>query len=108
MACNPTVREETNPQTIDALDRWDDEGGAIVTPVSKAVLAHVGALTATECQVLQCLGAAVVMRWNDLPADVQRSLFRAASEKGAVDPARELPVRIARFLHNNKSKESTW
>ena len=106
MACNPAVREETNCQRIDALDRWDDEGGATVTPVSKAFFAHISALTAAECQVLQFLGAAVVMRWSELPADVQRSLFGAASAKAAIDPARELPVRIARFLHNNKSKES--
>ena len=55
-----------------------------------------------ELHALECLGAAVVMEWNDLPTDVQRDLFRHASAaEASYDPVR-LKARIARFLHDHK------
>ncbi len=60
-----------------ALDRWDDEGGAAES--SRADLGPALALHAAEERVLRCLGAAVIMQWNDLPTEIQRKLFEGAT-----------------------------
>ena len=77
-----------------ALGRWDDEGGAAASSGP--------ALHAAEERVVRCLGAAVIMQWNDLPTEIQRKLFEAAASMS--DPARqfELKQQIARFLHEHK------
>jgi hypothetical protein len=54
-----------------------------------------------ERRVLECLGAALVSEWNDLPTDVQRRLFEHAAS-GKSHGAAILKARIARFLHNHK------
>jgi hypothetical protein len=60
--------------------------------------------------VLQCLGTAVMMRWNTLPAKLQRELFNHASSLGEFDQENSIGVSgqtarlkglIARFLHNH-------
>jgi hypothetical protein len=55
---------------------------------------------------LRCLGAAVIMQWNDLPTKIQRDLFGHAISM--VEPRRtaQLKERIARFLHRHKNDES--
>lgn len=60
--------------TRDQLASWDNEGGA---PLSDRHLAEEtqAALAAEEENILRCLGAAVIMRWNDLPTHIQRHLF---------------------------------
>ncbi|WP_341705368.1 hypothetical protein [Ferrovibrio sp.] len=59
------------------------------------------ALSAEERRVLECLGSAVVLQWNDLPVPLQRELFRcAAAARDSHDPA--LKTAIARFLHLHK------
>jgi hypothetical protein len=75
-----------------ALDRWDEEGGAqdVAWP-----------LPYVERRVLECLGAALVSEWNDLPTDVQRRLFEHAAS-GKSHDATLLKTRIARFLHDHK------
>ena len=40
-------------------------------------------LSIGEEHILRCLGAAVIDRWSDLPAHVQRLLFERATELGA-------------------------
>jgi hypothetical protein len=50
---------------------------------------------------LECLGAALVSEWNDLPTDVQRRLFEHAAS-GKSHDATVLKTRIARFLHDHK------
>jgi hypothetical protein len=104
MPGNPKLQNQANEQTADAIDRWDDEGGA--TPVSETLVAQINKLTLSECQVLQCLGAAVVIGWTDLPTDVQRTLFMLASTDGASGPVRDLPLRIARFLHDHNKERA--
>ena len=37
---------------------------------------------ASEDQVLRCLGAALIMQWNTLPAKLQRELFDDAGDMG--------------------------
>jgi hypothetical protein len=54
-----------------------------------------------ERRVLECLGAALVTEWNDLPTDVQRKLFEHATS-GKLRDAGLLKTRIARFLHDHK------
>jgi hypothetical protein len=39
------------------------------------------ALVEEEEQILKCLGAAVLMRWNTVPTKLQRELFDCASTR---------------------------
>jgi hypothetical protein len=55
-----------------------------------------------ERRVLECLGAALVSEWSDLPNDVQRRLFEHAASGKSQDAA-VLKTQIARFLHNHKN-----
>ena len=54
-----------------------------------------------ERRVLECLVAALVSEWNNLPTDVQRKLFEHATSGKSHDAAL-LKTRIARFLHDHK------
>ena len=78
---------------------WDEEGGA--PAVSWPLPYETGDLLDAERRVLECLGAALVSEWNDLPTDVQRRLFEHAASGKSYDAAL-LKARIARFLHNHK------
>ena len=53
-------------------------------------------------KILECLGAAVIMRWGTLPTKIQRDLFEYAAS--LADLAQTTPPKgqIARFLHNHK------
>lgn len=98
--------EKDGPETNDALDRWDDEGGSVANPGSNALAENLESLSQAERQILQCLGAAVVIEWNELPTDVQRTLFKHASAENGTSDASELRARIARFLHTHKDDEA--
>ena len=80
-----------------ALGRWDNEGGATGMPPVPDT-----ALSKDEERILKCLGAAVIMQWNDLPTDIQRNIFEDATSMS--DPARQFQLKqqIARFLHDHK------
>lgn len=56
-------------------------------------------LARDEERILRCLGAAVVLKWDQLPTDIQRDLFDAAGSVGPLQDAPDLKNRIARFLH---------
>lgn len=56
-----------------------------------------------EDQILRCLGAAVIARWNRLPPKFQREIFDNASAMGEVLKKDALKGRIARFLHKHKN-----
>jgi len=59
-------------------------------------------LSEQETHILQYLGAAVLLRWNELPTHIQRELFEHAFvdvEPGKVTMLKE---QIARFLHKHK------
>jgi len=99
-------QNQANGQTTDAIDRWDNESRATPALASDALVAQINKLTLSECQALQCLGASVVIGWNDLPTDVQRTLFTLALTDGS-DRVRDLPLRIARFLRHHKDKGAT-
>jgi hypothetical protein len=59
----------------------------------------VTSLAQEEEHILRCLGAAVVLRWDQLPTDIQRELFDSAGSVGPLPDPSELRHRIARFLH---------
>jgi hypothetical protein len=63
------------------------------------------ALAEEEEQILKCLGAAVLMRWNTIPTKLQRELFDCASTIGDLQPTTSLKGQIARFLHNHKDDQ---
>lgn len=60
-------------------------------------------LAEEEEQILKCLGAAVIMRWNTVPTKLQRELFDSASSIGDLQQTTPLKGQIARFLHNHKN-----
>jgi hypothetical protein len=61
------------------------------------------ALAKEEEHILRCLGAAVIMQWNDLPRDVQRELFESAIAMGEPRLTLRLKGRISRFLHKHEA-----
>lgn len=97
MAKKQSQRAKAANQMTTDLGRWDDEGGAPAVPSPF----DVSDLPETERRILECLGAALVSVWHDLPTDIQRAIFQRATADNAYDPA-ELSSRIARFLHDYK------
>jgi hypothetical protein len=96
MIKEPNTSTKDNP-LVRALARWENEGGRTDTDWEKRA-----ALIQEEERILHCLGAAVIMNWNNLPMEVQRELF--ASAVSVSDPllTAELKEQIARFLHSHK------
>ena len=84
-----------------ALGRWDNEGGAVGSPPGMEIGPDV-ALRADEERILQFLGAAVIMQWNDLPTEIQRILFEDAASMGTAARRFQLKQQIAQFLHDHK------
>jgi hypothetical protein len=68
-------------------------------PIDNATLADA------EEHMLRCLGAAVIMQWNTIPAKLQRELFDSAGSMGDLPRTAELRGRLARFLHNHKDDQ---
>lgn len=64
-------------------------------------------LAEEEEHVLRCLGAALIMQWNALPAKLQRELFDTAGTMGELLDTVTLRGQIARFLHKHASDEET-
>ena len=62
-------------------------------------------LSEEEEQILKCLGAAVIMRWNMIPTKLQRELFDCTSTICESQQTTPLKGHIARFLHNHKDDE---
>jgi hypothetical protein len=93
------TRKRTN--NAKALEAWDNEGG--ITPRSPRKDGDKRtALTEKEQHILRCLGAAVIMQWNDLTTDTQRELFEAAVSMSEPRTKFERKQQIARFLHTHK------
>jgi hypothetical protein len=63
-------------------------------------------LAVEEERVLRCLGAAVIMQWNTLPAKLKRELFDTAGTMGELLNTAALRGQIARFLHKHKDDAS--
>jgi hypothetical protein len=57
---------------------------------------------AEQENILRCLGAAVILKWNTIPTKLQRALFEAASsvqDSGHTAPLKDV---LAQFLHDHK------
>ncbi len=96
------IGKEQNTSTKDnplvrALARWENEGGSLDADWKKRA-----ASIQEEEHILHCLGAAVIMRWNNLPMEVQRELFATAASLSEPLRTTELKQQIARFLHSHK------
>ncbi|WP_159719111.1 hypothetical protein [Geminicoccus flavidas] len=91
--------EQFQVQMDTALDQWEGEGGAQAWPWTPRYKG--GAPSDRERQVLEYLGAAVVSGWNELPINIQRTIFQHATANKVSDTAR-LREKIARFLHDHK------
>lgn len=101
MIDKPPRRPKVDTQMARALARWEGEGGAPqMFPRSLQDVADV--LADPERHILECLGAAVVLGWNDFPTNVQRAIFRHATAVKELRDASQLKLRIARFLHDHK------
>ena len=91
LADNEQWLEDNYAQTVHA----DKSGGADETD----------ALAQEEEHVLRCLGAALIMQWNTLPAKLQRELFDNAGTMGPLLQTAALRGQIARFLHRHKDAD---
>ena len=90
--------------TRDQLASWDNEGGA--TPSNLDTTEETqAALAEEEENILRCLGAAVILQWNDLPTHIQRRLFENAASMAEPRHVPQLKEQIARFLHEHKDDE---
>jgi hypothetical protein len=85
-------------------DRWEDEGGA-TRVISEVLTARISTLTPSERQILYCLGAAVVVRWTELPLDVQWALFKVASEHSGSGSEAELQHGLLVFSTSIKTDD---
>lgn len=94
-------RKNANKMLTRAVAGWENEGGAPKSPAQEQ-REQRAALAAGEERILRCLGAALIMQWNDLPRSVQRTLFEDAVSMGDVRESAALKARIARFLHTFK------
>ena len=104
VAKTPNRRKASNP-LAGALARWESEGGALLGPASELSRDKPAPLSEGEERILQCLGAAVLLQWNDLPTPIQRQLFEHAVSMGEAGQTAMLKEQIARFLHKHKDDE---
>jgi hypothetical protein len=63
------------------------------------------ALAAEEEHILRCLGATVIMQWDNIPKKLQRELFDNAGSMGDLLSTKDLRGKVARFLHKHKDDE---
>ena len=94
-------RKASNP-LASALARWESEGGAPGSAPEEPSRRQPVPLSEGEERILQCLGAAVLLQWNDLPTPIQQQLFEHAVAMGEVGQTAQLKEQIARFLHTHK------
>jgi len=103
-----------------AIARCDEEGGAsmsvrnrtggkVLKDVRSKRMAEAPAAlkvdqaSAEDEKILECLGAAVIMRWGTLPTKIQRELFEHATSLADLAQTAPLKGQIARFLHNHNN-----
>jgi hypothetical protein len=83
------------------LLRSERKGGALGSVQRESGDTRVP-LSEQETRILQCLGAAMLLRWNDLPTHIQRELFEHALVNVEPRKVTTLKEQIARFLHTHK------
>ena len=75
-----SVISKADRSTRNQLASWDNDGEAPLSDRNAAEETQA-ALAEEEESILRCLGAAVILQWNDLHTHIQRRLF----EKAAVE-----------------------
>lgn len=95
------VKNQARDQMALSLNRWEGEGGTLSQQWHLKY--ERSPLGIRERRILECLGAAMVSGWHELPTQVQRDIFQRATSSQADDPI-WLKSQIARFLHDNKDK----
>jgi hypothetical protein len=90
LADNQEWLEHNFDQTVHASDKDRLEGDT---------------LAAEEKHILRCLGAAVIMQWNNIPKKLQRELFDSAGSMRDLLSTKDLRGKVARFLHKHKDDE---
>ena len=86
-------------------EQWVADNYNKTISISEQDRSKCAALTAEEDTVLRCLGAALIMQWNTLPAKLKRELFDSAGDMGELLDTSALRGQIARFLHTHKNDE---
>ena len=104
MIAKTTKTRKPSNALASALASWESEGGA-PGPASELSRDKPAPLSEGEERILQCLGAAVLLQWNDLPTRIQRQLFEHAVAMGEAGQTAQLKEQIARFLHKHKDDE---
>jgi hypothetical protein len=105
MIAKAPKRPRPSDSLASALARWGSEGGA-PGPASEEPSRDMPVpLSEQEGRILQCLGAAVLLQWNDLSTPIQRQLFEHAVAMGEARHTAQLEEQIARFLHKHKDDE---
>ena len=94
-------RKTAKRKSARAIARRENEGGASTSPAQE-IRGRSAVLVAAEERILRCLGAALIMQWNELPRGIQRSLFESAVSMGEPRETAALKGQIARFLHTHK------
>jgi hypothetical protein len=105
MIAKTPKRPKPSDSLASALARWESEGGA-PGPASEEPSRDMPVpLSEQEGRILQCLGAAVLLQWNDLPTSIQRQLFEHAVAMGEAGQSAQLKEQIAGFLQKHKDDE---
>jgi hypothetical protein len=79
------------------IERWRPDSHDDTATISEQHCANRGTLPGEEGAFLKCLGAALIMRWNTLPAKLQNELFDDAGDMGELLDTSVLIGQIARF-----------
>ena len=85
----------------DNLDWLTVNAGKTISSHTGAGADSADADRRAEENILRCLGTAVILNWNTIPAKLQRSLFDDAS---SIQNERGAPLKgvLAQFLHDHK------
>jgi len=60
------------------------------------------ALDGGDQEIIEALGAGVLMLWNDLPQDIQRRIFESSTQALTSDHSTKVREDLALFLHDHK------
>ena len=59
-------------------------------------------LDGSDQEVIEALGAGVLMLWNDLPQNIQHQIFERATQVLTSDHSMKVREELALFLHDHK------
>lgn len=83
-------------------EQWLADNHQNTIHAGEQVLPIGAKLAEEEEHILRCLGAALILQWNTLPAKLQRELFDSAGSMGELLKTTDLRAQVARFLHKQK------